>query len=292
MPESTDEEDTSDAEVNLPGDDEAATGTDSPPVYQEAGDEDAPLTLREARPTPGLLVDPPLAGAERRSPTPAARGRSPTPAAGGRSSTPVTERRLPLPAVGEGVPAPAMSTSGDGSAASAETPAQMASRLQADPRTTPSNQSSRGVSVPRARRSGTGKRSMSARSGSGAVAKDAAPLAPAKALKTGARVTPHMAPQPPPIVDIVAEAAKLREAMTRGAQVAQQARAPGNGGDASQGGIEAASQADAVGEAGRGDADDATRPDVEVEAGRSDADSAARLVAEEGAGRNKLLRTV
>ena len=36
-PESTDEEeDTSDAEVNLPGDDETATSTDSPPVYQEA----------------------------------------------------------------------------------------------------------------------------------------------------------------------------------------------------------------------------------------------------------------
>jgi len=68
-PESTDEEeDTSDAEVNLPGDDEAATGADSPPVYQEVGDEDVPATLREARPTPGLLVDPPLAGAERRSP--------------------------------------------------------------------------------------------------------------------------------------------------------------------------------------------------------------------------------
>ena len=82
---------------------------------------------------------------------------------------------------------------------------------------------------------------------------------------------------------IVAEAAKLREAMTRGAQVAQQARAPGNGGDAGQSGVEAAAQADAVGEAGRGGADDATRPDVKVEAGRSDADSAARPVAE-GAG--------
>jgi len=72
-PESTDEEeDTSDAEVNLSGDDEAVTGVDSPPVYQGAGDEDKQVTLREVRPTPGLLVDPPLAGAERRSPTPAA----------------------------------------------------------------------------------------------------------------------------------------------------------------------------------------------------------------------------
>ena len=82
------EEDTSDAEVNLPGDDKAATGADSPPIYQGAGDEDTLVMLREARPTPRLLVDPPLAGAERRSPTPAAGRRSPTPAAGGRSSAP------------------------------------------------------------------------------------------------------------------------------------------------------------------------------------------------------------
>ena len=160
--ESTDEEeDTSDAEVNLQGDDEVATGADSPPVYQGAGDEVAPVTLREARPTPGLLVDP----AERRPLTPAAGRRSPTPVAGGRSSTPVTKRRSPLPATGQGIPAPAMSTGGDGSAASAGTPAQTASRLQAGPGMTPSDQSSRGVSVPRVRRSGTGKRSMSARSG-------------------------------------------------------------------------------------------------------------------------------
>jgi len=41
-------------------------------------------------------------------------------------------------------------------------------------------------------------------SSSGAVAKDAAPLALTKALKTGMRATPHSAPQPPPVVDIVA----------------------------------------------------------------------------------------
>ena len=87
------------------------------------------------------------------------------PVAGGRSSRPVTERRSPLPATGEGIPAPAMSTGGNGSAASAETPVQRASRLQAYPRTTPLDQSSRGISVPWARRSGTGKRSMSVRSG-------------------------------------------------------------------------------------------------------------------------------
>ena len=78
-PESTDEEeDASDAEANLPGDVEAATGADSPPVYQEAGDEDAPAAPREARPAPGLLADPPLAGTEQRSPTPVAGRRSPT----------------------------------------------------------------------------------------------------------------------------------------------------------------------------------------------------------------------
>ena len=57
-------------------------------------------------------------------------------------------------------------------------------------------------------------------SSSEAVAKDAAMLAPTKALKTGARATPHSAPQAPPVVDIVEEAAKLREAMARGAQAA------------------------------------------------------------------------
>ena len=51
----------------------------------------------------------------------------------------------------------------------------------------------------------------------GAVAKDAVQLAPAKALKIGARSTPHTVPQPLPAVDLVAEAAKLREAMARGA---------------------------------------------------------------------------
>ena len=45
---------------------------------------------------------------------------------------------------------------------------------------------------------------------SGAIARDAAPLAPTKALKTGVRATPHTAPQPLPVVDIVAEAAKLQ----------------------------------------------------------------------------------
>ena len=55
----------------------------------------------------------------------------------------------------------------------------------------------------------------------GAVPKDAVQLAPAKALKTGACSTPHTAPQPLPAVDLEAAAARLREAMARGAQAAQ-----------------------------------------------------------------------
>jgi len=161
---SEEEEDVTDVEAHLPGEDEAATGADSPPVYQEAGDEDAPAAPREARPAPRLLAGPPLAGTEQRSPTPAGGRRSPTPVAGGRSYAPATERRSPLPSTGEGIPVPTTTMGGDGSAACTGAPAQMASRPQAGAGTTPSDQSSRGVSVPRARRSGTGKRSMSARS--------------------------------------------------------------------------------------------------------------------------------
>ena len=92
-PESTDEEeeDASDVEADLLGGGEAATGADSPPVYQEAGDENAPATPHEARPAPGLSADPPLVGTERRSPTPAAGRGSPAPAVDGGSSAPATE---------------------------------------------------------------------------------------------------------------------------------------------------------------------------------------------------------
>ena len=71
-PESAEEEGSSDAEINFSDDDEAVTGAGSPPVYRGAGEEDVPVTLGEARLTPGSLVNPPLVGAERRSPTPAA----------------------------------------------------------------------------------------------------------------------------------------------------------------------------------------------------------------------------
>ena len=90
-PESTEEEEgSSDAEINFSDDDEAATGVSSPLVYRGAGDEDVPGTLGEARLTPGSLVNPPLVGAEQRSPTPAEGRRSPMPAAGDRSSAPAT----------------------------------------------------------------------------------------------------------------------------------------------------------------------------------------------------------
>ena len=57
--ESTEEEEGSlDAEINFSDDDEPATGAGSPPVYRGAGDEDVPVTLGEARLTPGSLVNP------------------------------------------------------------------------------------------------------------------------------------------------------------------------------------------------------------------------------------------
>ncbi|XP_039845126.1 skin secretory protein xP2-like [Panicum virgatum] len=236
MPESTEEEEeeSSDADLNFSDDDEGAIGAGSPPVYRGAGDEDMPVTLGEARLTSGSLVDPPPAATERRSPAPAAGRRSPPLAVGRRSSTPMTGQRSPPPATGRRTPAPAVLTGGGGgSAASAETPAQTASRRQADPRVAPSGQSSGGVSVPRALRSGLGKRSMSARSGSGAIARDAAQLAPTKALKTGG------------------------DAGQSGIVTAAQADAEGEVG---RGGANDATRPDVEIEAGRGDADSAAQP--------------------------------
>ena len=58
-PESTEEEEgSSDAKINFSDDNEVAIGAGSPPVYRGAGDEDAPVTLGEARLTPGSLVNP------------------------------------------------------------------------------------------------------------------------------------------------------------------------------------------------------------------------------------------
>ena len=139
-PESTDEdeEDASDAEGHLLGDDGAAAGASSPPTYQWDADEGAPAAPEETRTTTESSADLSLEGAERES--------SPS-------------------AAGEETPAPQVLICGDESAAGAETPVLTAPRLQADPRAAPSGQSSRGGTVPRARRSGTRKRTMSARSG-------------------------------------------------------------------------------------------------------------------------------
>ena len=99
----------------------------------------------------------------------------------------------------------------------------------------------------------------------GAIPKDVVQLAPAKALKTGARSTPHTAPQPQPAMDLEAAAARLREALARGARAAQQARAQEGG--TGQSGAEAATQADDAEETGRGGAGDAAQAAIEVEAG-------------------------
>ena len=117
----------------------------------------------------------------------------------------------------------------------------------------------------------------------GAVPKDAVQLAPAKALKTGARNTPHTAPQPLPAVDLEAAAARLREAMARGAQAVQQARAQEEG-DAGQSGAKAATPAADAEETGRGGAGGAAQAAIEVEAGQGDAASAARPDTEGEAG--------
>ena len=138
-PESTDEEeDTPDAEGHLLGDDGAAAGVSSPPTYQWDVDEGAPASPGEIRTVAESLADPSLEGAERESPPPVA---------------------------GEESPEPRVLICGDESSAGAKTPVLTAPRLQADPRMAPSGQSLRGGAVPRARRSSTGKRSMSARSG-------------------------------------------------------------------------------------------------------------------------------
>ena len=107
----------------------------------------------------------------------------------------------------------------------------------------------------------------------GAVPKDAVRFAPAKALKTGARSTPHTATQPQPAVDLEAAAARLREAMARGAQAAQQARAQEED-DAGQSGAEAAAPADDAEETGRGGAGGAAQAAIEV-AGQTEEDTLA-----------------
>ena len=87
-PESTEEEDSSDVELNFSDDDEAVTGAGSPPAYRGVGGEGSMVTLGQARLTPGSLVDPPPARVEQMSLTPAAGQRLPVSTAGRRSFTP------------------------------------------------------------------------------------------------------------------------------------------------------------------------------------------------------------
>ena len=138
-PESTDEEEeeASDAEGHLLGDDGVAMGASSPHTYQWDAGEGVSAAPEETRTAAESSVDPSLEGAERESSPPAA---------------------------GEETPAPQVLIRGNESAAGAEVPVLIASRHQANPRGAPLGQSSRGGVVPQARRSGTRKQSMSARS--------------------------------------------------------------------------------------------------------------------------------
>ena len=133
-----DEEETSDAEDHSLGSDGAAAGASPLPTYEWDADEGAPAAAEETRVVAEPSSGPSLEGAER----------EPSP-----------------PAAGEETPVPQVPIRGDEAAAGAESSALPASRHQADTRGAPSGQSSRGGAVPRARRSASRKRSMSAQSG-------------------------------------------------------------------------------------------------------------------------------
>ena len=139
-PESTeeDEEEASDAEDHALGGDGAAAGASSPPTYRWDDDEGAPAAPEETSAVADSSAGPSLEGAERESSPPAA---------------------------DEETPAPQVLVRGDEPAAGTEPSVLAASSHQADMRGVPSGQSSRGGTVPQARRSATRKRSMSARSG-------------------------------------------------------------------------------------------------------------------------------
>ena len=90
-PESTEEEDSSDVELNFSDDDKVVTGAESLPVYLRADGEGSSAVLGEARLTPGSLMEVPTSRAEWRSPTSVVGRGSPVPAA---------SRRLPALAAG------------------------------------------------------------------------------------------------------------------------------------------------------------------------------------------------
>ena len=133
-----DEEEASDAEDNALRGDGAAAGASPPPTYEWDADEGAPAAAEETRVVAEPSANPSLEGAEQESSPPAA---------------------------GEETPAPQVLIRGDESAVGAESSVLAPSSHQAHMRGAPSGQSSRGGTVPWARRSATRKRSMSARSG-------------------------------------------------------------------------------------------------------------------------------
>ena len=137
MPESSEEdEEASDAEDHaLRGDREGARAS-PPPFYLWDEDEGEPAVAEETR--AAASARPTLEGAERESSPPAA---------------------------GEETPAPQVLIRSDEAATVEESSVLAAPSHQADTRGAPSGQSSRGGTVPRARRSATRKWSMSARSG-------------------------------------------------------------------------------------------------------------------------------
>ena len=138
MPESSDEEEeeASDAEDHAPRGDGEGAGASPPPFYLWDDDEGELAAPEETRAV--ASAHPSLEEAERESSPPAA---------------------------GEETPAPQVLIRGGEAAAGAEPSVLAASSHQADTRGAPSGQSSRDGTVPRARRSATRKRSMSARSG-------------------------------------------------------------------------------------------------------------------------------
>ena len=127
----------SDAEDHAPRGDGEAAGA-SPPLFNLWDDEEGELAAaEETRVVAEPSANPSLEGAER-----------------GSSSL----------AAGEETPASQVLVRGDEAAAGEGSSVLAASSHQADTRGAPSGQSSRGGTVPRARRSATRKRSMSARS--------------------------------------------------------------------------------------------------------------------------------
>jgi len=133
-----DEEEASDAEDHALGGDGAAAGASSPLTYRWDDDEGAPAAPEETRAVAESSANPSLEGAERESSPPAA---------------------------SEETPVPQVLIRGDEASAGEESSMLAPSSHQAETRGVPSGQSSRGGVVPRARRSATRKRSMSARSG-------------------------------------------------------------------------------------------------------------------------------